>query len=138
MKYIITEDQFKRLKKKPIELPFEAFGNDWDTLQKFLEGRGNPRYSITDNLDLYGVSVRSLGNLISVAGNLDLYGNPIESLGSLTSVGGDLVLCGSNIESLGNLSSVGGDLDLHRTPLSKILTGKQIQDTIKVGGQIYL
>lgn len=136
MKYIISEDQFKRLKKKPLELPFEAFGNDWDTLQIFLEQRGNPSYSITDNLDLYGTPVRSLGNLISVAGNLDLYGNLIETLGSLTSVGGDLILRGSKIESLGNLSSVGGDLDLYRTPLSKILTRKQIQDTIKVGGQI--
>lgn len=136
MRYIITEDQLKRLKRKPLELPFEAFGNDWDTLQTFLERRGNPSYSITDNLDLYGTPVRSLGNLISVAGNLDLYGNLIETLGSLTSVGGDLILRGSKIESLGNLSSVGGDLDLYRTPLSKILTRKQIQDTINVGGQI--
>ena len=48
MKYIITEDQLNRLKKKPIELLFEAFDCDWDALQVFLEGRGNPKYSIID------------------------------------------------------------------------------------------
>ena len=96
----------------------EVFG-DWNTLQKFLERRGNP--------------------LFSIGGNLNLSYSNIKSLGALTSVGGYLYLSGcENLTSLGNLTSVGGNLDLKGTPISKKYSVKQIKQMVKVGGDIYL
>jgi hypothetical protein len=80
----------------------------------FLESQGNPRYSIS--------------------GNLDLTLSDIESLGSLVRVEGDLDLSFSDIETLGNLNYVGGFLSLGYTPLSKKPTEKQI----RVVGVVYL
>ena len=94
---------------------FEVFNEDWDTLQQFLERRGNPLYSIGGHLNLRWTDVETLGNLTSVGGNLDLYEcKNLTSLGNLTSVGGNLWLgeC-KNLTSLGNLTSVGGYLDLY-------------------------
>ena len=95
-----------------LKIPFAAFNNDWDSLQKFLERRGYPPYMITDNLDLRGTNIESLGNLTSVGGGLLLGYSGIKSLGNLTSVGGGLFLSYTGIKSLGNLTSVGGWLDL--------------------------
>ena len=69
----------------------DVFG-DWETLQKFLDRRGNPLYSIGGDLDLSGTKIESLGNLTSVGGNLYLSGTDIKSLGNLTSVGGDIYM----------------------------------------------
>ena len=114
-----------------------VFG-DWETLQQFLERRGNPLYSIGGNLDLEGINIKSLGNLTSVGGGLGLYGTKIKSLGNLTSVGGELNLSDSNIESLGNLTSVGGDLVLYFTPISKKYSREEIKQMVEVKGTIYL
>jgi hypothetical protein len=161
MKYIINERQYRLLTEQEeqiLRVPFAAFGNDWDVLQRFLERRGNPPYEIMDDLDLYRCNIKSLGNLTSVGGNLDLGGSKIESLGNLTSVGGYLDLSGSKIESLGNLTSVGGDLYLRgsgiqslgnltsvggglilrNTPLSKKYTRKEIHSMVEVEGDVYL
>jgi hypothetical protein len=135
----------------------DLFG-DWNTLQKYLERKGNPPYSIGGNLDLYRTPIKSLGNLTSVGGSLNLYKTPIkslenltsvggdlvlyksliESLGNLTSVGGDLYLYGSPIKSLGNLTSVGGNLNLRKTLISKIYTEEQIRQMIDVRDKIYM
>ena len=123
MKIIITESQYKRILKeekeqKILRIPsFKFFNNDWDLLQKFLERKGNPPYSI--------------------GGNLDLGVTPIKSLGNLTSVGGALELQFTPIESLGNLESVGGNVFLKETPLSKMYTKEQIREMVNVGGEIY-
>jgi hypothetical protein len=121
MKYIITESQHKRLfeeEQKILRIPdFKIFGNDWDILQRFLESKGNPPYSLGGNLDLVGLKVESLGNLVSVEHDLYAYDTPLKSLGSLTSVGGLMDLSNTQIESLGNLSFVGGSLVLKGTPL---------------------
>jgi hypothetical protein len=129
----------------------------WKILQKVLEVRGNPPYTIGGDLELRGKAIKSLGNLISVAGHLDLLNTSIESLGNLTSVGGNLFLEDSPIKSLGNLISVGGDLGLRKTqieslgnlqsvggnvflretPLSKMYTEKQIRKMVNVDGEIY-
>ena len=161
MKYIINEHQYKLLTEQEeqiLRVPFAAFGNDWDVLQRFLERRGNPPYEIMDDLDLSGSKIQSLGNLISVGGYLNLYGSKVKSLGNLTSVGsylnmeyskikdlgnltsveGYLDLGGSKIQSLGNLTSVGGDLMLRNTPLSKKYTRKEIHSMVEVGGDVYL
>ena len=138
MKYIITEDQLNRLKKKPIEIPFAAFSKDWDALQTFLEGKGNPKYSITDDLDLRGVPIESLGNLTSVWGYLNLRATPIKSLGNLTSVGGSLNLFGTQIKSLGNLTSVGGNFYLSNTSMSKQYTETQIRNMVEISGNLYI
>jgi len=121
MKYIITEAQHKRLfeeEQKILRIPdFKIFGNDWDNLQRFLESKGNPPYSLGGNLDLVGLKVESLGNLVSVEHDLYAYDTPLKSLGSLTSVGGLMDISNTQIESLGNLSFVGGSLVLKGTPL---------------------
>jgi hypothetical protein len=121
MKYIITESQHKRLfeeEQKVLRIPdFKIFGNDWDNLQRFLESKGNPPYSLGGNLDLVGLKIESLGNLVSVEHDLYAYDTPLKSLGSLTSVGGLMDISNTQIESLGNLSFVGGSLVLKGTPL---------------------
>jgi len=140
MKIIISETQHKRLfeeKQKVLHIPdFKIFGNDWDILQRFLESKGNPPYSLGGNLDLLGLKVESLGNLVSVEGDIYASETPLKSLGSLTSVGGLMNLNNTPIESLGNLTYVGGDLFLINTPMSnKWLQIKQMIN--KVGGDIY-
>ena len=121
MKYIINERQYKLLiedEQEILQIPSLDMFGDWETLQKFLERRGNPLYSIGGDLDLFRTNIKSLGNL--------------------TSVGGDLYLSRTDIKSLGNLTSVGGHLDLSRTPLSKKYTIEEIRNMVKVGGDIYL
>ena len=121
MKIIISEAQHKRLfeeEQKILRIPdFKIFGNDWDILQRFLESKGNPPYSLGGNLDLVGLKVESLGNLVSVEHDLYAYDTPLKSLGNLTSVGGLMDLSNTQIESLGNLSFVGGSLVLNGIPL---------------------
>ena len=121
MKIIISEAQYKRLfeeEQKILRIPdFKIFGNDWDILQRFLESKGNPPYSLGGNLDLVGLKVESLGNLVSVEHDLYAYDTPLKSLANLTSVGGLMDISNTQIESLGNLSFVGGSLVLKGTPL---------------------
>jgi hypothetical protein len=164
MKIIITESQYNRIlreeeEQKVLRIPsLKFFNDDWDLLQKFLERKGNPPYSIGGDLYLRETPIKSLGNLTSVGGKLDLLRTPIESLGNLQSVGGWLILRGTPIESLGNLQSVGGDfylsdtpieslgnlisvggnLTLENTPLSKKYTEEEIRQMVDVGGGIYL
>ena len=134
------------------------FNDDWETLQRFLQLKGNPLYSIGSNLnlenmpieslgnltsvggylDLRNTSIKSLGNLTSVAGGLGLRNTPIESLGNLTSVGGDLRLLETPIESLGNLTSIGGGLYLVNTPISKKYTEEEVREMVNVEGNIYM
>ena len=148
MKIIISEAQYKRLfeeEQKILRIPdFKIFGNDWDILQRFLESKGNPPYSLGGNLDLVGLKVESLGNLVSVEHDLYAYDTPLKSLGSLTSVGGLMDLSNAQIESLGNLSFVGGSLVLKGTPLfpkdasprSKQRMEDTIHQTVYVQGNI--
>jgi hypothetical protein len=142
MKYIITENQHKRLfeeEQKILRIPdFKIFGNDWDILQRFLESKGNPPYSLGGNLDLVGLKVESLGNLVSVEHDLYAYDTPLKSLDNLTSVGGLMDISNTQIESLGNLSFVGGDLILNDTPISRKYSEKEIYKDIHVVGYIYL
>ena len=121
MKIIISESQHRRLfeeEQKILHIPdIRIFGNDWDILQRFLETKGNPPYSLGGNLNLVGLEVETLGNLVSVEGDIYAYDTPLKSLGNLTSVGGLMDISNTQIESLGNLSFVGGSLVLKGTPL---------------------
>jgi hypothetical protein len=121
MKIIISESQHRRLfeeEQKVLHIPgLKIFGNDWDVLQRFLESKGNPLYSLGGNLNLVGLNVESLGNLVSVQHDLYAYDTPLKSLGKLTSVGGLMDLSNTQIESLGDLSFVGGSLVLNGIPL---------------------
>ena len=138
MKIIITESQYNKIlmeeeEQEVLHIPsLKIFGGDWDLLQKFLELKGNPPYTIGGDLNLTNIPIESLGSLISVGGELDLRYTPIESLENLTSVGGDLDLRETPIESLENLQSVGGYLDLSRTPI------KSLGNLTSVGGVLYL
>ena len=161
MKIVITENQFEKLKSSEEPkvlhiLSFEIFGNDWGRMQRYLERKGNPLYSVGGGLNLRdtpieslgnltsvggylylgNTQIESLGNLTSVGGDLDLRNTQIESLGNLTSVGGDLYLYGSSIESLGNLTSVGGYLYLRNTPMSNKHTIQEIRQMVNVEGSI--
>jgi hypothetical protein len=154
MRYIINEHQYKLLLEQDdiLRIPFAAFGNDWDVLQRFLNRRGNPPYMIMDDLDLGETNVESLGNLTSVGGFLNLYKSIIEDLGNLTSVGGNMYLGGSKIKTLGNLTSVGGKLDLLGAEIESLgnltsvgeylnLYGTKIEDLgnlTSVGGNLIL
>ena len=121
MKIIITESQYKKIMEEEQEVlnipSLKYFNNDWNSLQEYLESEGNPPYSIGGNLNLVGLKVESLGNLVSVEHDLYAYDTPLKSLGNLTSVGGLLDLSNTQIESLGNLSFVGGSLVLNGIPL---------------------
>ena len=142
MKIVISESQYNRLieaEEKPKILKFpslEFFDEDrevaWNIIQKILERKGNPPYSIEGNLNLRGRPIKSLGNLISVGGYLNLSDTPIESLGNLQSVGGYLTLANTSIKSLGSLQSVGGGLNLKGTPI------KTLGNLTSVGGDLYL
>ena len=144
MKIVISESQYKRLieaeeEQRVLKIPsLKFFNDDWFLLQKFLEKKGNPPYSIGGSLDLKGTPIKSLGNLKFVSGNLDLRNKPIKSLENLQSVGGYLDLSYTPIESFGNLQSVGGVLDLEGTRLSKMYNEKQIHKMVNVEGDIYL
>ena len=125
MKIVVTESQYKKLLKEEekeqevLHIPsMKFFNNNWNLLQKFLELKGNPPYTI--------------------GGSLDLEFKSIESLGNLTSVGGDLDLRYTPIESLENLESVGGDLYLYDTPLSEKYTEEEIRQMVDVAGEIHL
>ena len=148
MKIIISESQHRRLfeeEQKVLHIPdIRIFGDDWDNLQRFLESKGNPLYSLGGNLNLVGLEVESLGNLVSVEGDIYAYDTPLKSLGSLTSVGGLMDISNTQIESLGNLSFVGGSLVLKGTPLfpkdasprSKQRMEDTIHQTVYVQGNI--
>ena len=145
MKIIISESQHRRLfeeEQKVLHIPgLKIFGNDWDVLQMFLESKGNPLYSLGGNLNLVGLNVESLGNLVSVQHDLYAYDTPLKSLGKLTSVGGLMDLSNTPIESLGNLSFVGGSLVLSGTSLRNDsyplnLNSLQIRQTVDVQGRI--
>ena len=145
MNYLITESQLKVIveeEQKVLRIPdFRIFGNDWDVLQRFLESKGNPLYSLGGNLNLVGLNVESLGNLVSVQDDLYAYDTPLKSLGKLTSVGGLMDLSNTPIESLGNLSFVGGSLVLIGTALRNDsyplnLNSLQIRQTVDVQGSI--
>ena len=145
MKIIISESQHRRLfeeEQKVLHIPdLKIFDNDWDVLQRFLESKGYPLYSLGGNLNLVGLEVESLGNLVSVQHDLYAYDTPLKSLGKLTSVGGLMDLSNTPIESLGNLSFVGGSLVLSGTSLRNDsyplnLNSLQIRQTVDVQGSI--
>jgi hypothetical protein len=82
MEIIITENQFEKLKNSEEPkvlniLSFEIFGNDWGRLQRYLERKGNPLYSVGGDLDLQNTPIKSLGNLTSVGGGLNLENTPM-------------------------------------------------------------
>ena len=138
MKYIINERQYKLLTEEQeiLNIPSVKFFGNWESLQMFLNRKGNPLYSIDRDLELKGTSIESLGNLTHVGGNLILYKISIESLGNLTSVGGNLNLLYTEIESFENLISVGRTLYIIKTPLAEKYSEKEIRQLVNVGKNI--
>ena len=141
MKVILSENQYRRLieaeeKPKILSLPYlEFFDKDhevaWNIIQKIVERKGNPPYSIVGDLNLEHSLIESLGNLTSVGGYLNLSDTPIESLGNLQSVGRDLDLNLSSIRKLSDLKYVGGDIDLSSTPLGEFLKEQLPHEVLK-------
>jgi len=79
MKYIITESQHKRLFEEEQQVlhihDIKVFGG-WDNLQRFLESKGNPPYSIGGDLDIFltpiskKYSVEEIIQMVNVGGTL--------------------------------------------------------------------
>ena len=109
MKIVISESQYQILietKEEPKILRFPSLGffdEDrevaWNIIQKILERKGNPPYSIEGDLDLSNKPIKSLGNLQSVGGDLYLYyDTPIsrkyseEEIRQMVNVGGKIYL----------------------------------------------
>jgi len=123
------------------KIPYSLVKNDWNLLQRYLEFKGNPKYIIVGNVNLYvRQDISDLGNLVGVVGDLFLDNSSIESLGDLEFVGGDFSLAycrkiktlgklkkvkynlwlnQSSIESLDDLEFVGGDLFVYNTNIPK-------------------
>lgn len=122
MKYIITESQYKLLtEEKTLNLDFDVFNKDWDLLQRFLDKKGNPEYTLIGNLDLGGRrDITSLGNLTEVIGNVNLIATSIPSLGKLKYIEGSLSLYKTNIEDLGELTKVVGNIDMRVTKIKSL------------------
>jgi hypothetical protein len=83
MKIIITENQFEKLKNSEEPkvlhiLSFEIFGNDWGSLQRYLERKGNPLYSIGGYLDLRNSAIsnkhtsQEIKQMVNVGGKIYL------------------------------------------------------------------
>ena len=81
MKYIITNKQYNLIKESEeliLRIPnLSLFDNDWNLLQRYMEKKGNPKYSIEGDLRLSETPIKSLGNLQSVDGYLNLSETPI-------------------------------------------------------------
>ena len=99
--------------------------------------KGRP-FSIQGDLTLFGVPVKSLGNLQSVEGSLNLSGLKIKTLSHLKSVGKNLNLIFSKIENLGDLEYIGGSLYATHCPIAENYTKKQIREKIKIKGEIFI
>ena len=73
MKNLIRKILKEYEEEKILVVPsLKYFGSDWNLLQSFLKSKGNPKWKLLDDLDLFGTSIESLGNLQSVGGNLYL------------------------------------------------------------------
>ena len=107
--------------EKLLKIPYKVF-NDWDQLQLFLKHKGNPRYELVGDVDLFNrKDIFDLGNLVRVDGYLILNGTRIQSLGKLEYVG-DFDLRWSSIKSLGNLVRVDDNLKLGFSPIRSLGT----------------
>jgi hypothetical protein len=128
MKIIVTAKQFNKLlaeieKEEVFHVgKLKSFHKSdwvaWNRLQKVLERKGNPPFTIDGNVDLSHRDIKSLGNLVSVSGSLDLYNTPIESLGRLEHVGGYLIL--------------------NKTPIQKEYSRQRILSMIRIGGKLLM
>ena len=115
-----------------LKIPYTVFNNDWDLLQQFLNRRGNPRYELVGDVELYNQkNIFDLGNLVRVNGDLSIY-YTIESLGDLEYVNGDFRLTNTQVSTLGNLRYVAGSLFLD----TKII--QSLGNLEYVGGSIWL
>jgi hypothetical protein len=140
MKIIITERQYNLIEQDQelLKIPFDAFSNDWNVLQKYLSRRGDPLYELVGDVDLAFRNIRTLGSLVRVIGNLDLREAPIRSLGYLEYVSGDLNLYDSLLESFGELKFVGGGLVLKGAPIAKKYREYKIRSMINIGDAVFL
>ena len=90
MKYIISERQYKLIvenqKEEILYIPSVKLFGDWETLQKFLERKGNPLFGIEGDLNLRDSNIKSLGNLTSVGEGLDLGGTPLSKKYSVAQI----------------------------------------------------
>jgi len=104
------------------KIPYSLVKNDWGLLQKYLDFKGNPKYIIVGNVNLYDrQDISDLGNLVGVEGGLNLGWSSIESLGELEFVGGDFSLWGcKNIKTLGKLKKVGGHLYMNMSSIESL------------------
>lgn len=138
MKIIITESQYKRLfesEQKVLVLPtISVFGKGkegWETLQEFLQSKGNPPFSVNGDVKIEFGNM-SLGKLVSVEGDLNMHEYNIGDLGDLKRVEGNLILWDSYVDSgtLGNLEYVGKNCDLFQCGVKSLGKLKYVGGTL--------
>jgi len=98
---------------------------------------------VEKSLNLWGTSIKSLGNIQKIGNILYLSNSLVESLGNLQFVGWSLEAYDSQLKSLGNLKFVGKNLYLENTPLSRKYSRKEIFQMVKdkgieVKGKIFI
>lgn len=125
---IVTEEK----KDGIMKLSYDIFGEDWDSLQAFINKRGNPPYTLKGDVNLFSKNIKTLGSVVEIYGTLNLKSSSIQSLGDLTKVGGWVNLTKTPITSLDNLSYVGGDLVAGQSKL------KHLGALSYVGRDLYL
>jgi hypothetical protein len=110
------------MEKNILKIPYVAVREDWNLLQQFLKLKGNPRYIIVGDVDLFrSKDIPNLGNLVGVEGDLRLNWSSIESLGELEFVGGYLGLWGcKDIKTLGKIKRVESDLNLDESSIESL------------------
>ena len=130
--YLYFKEKYYKMENL-LKIPYTVFNNDWDLLQQFLNRRGNPRYELVGDVELYNQqNIFDLGNLVRVDGDLLLHFTPIQSLGNLEYVNGDFHITNIQISTLGNLRYVAGSLFLD----TKII--QSLGNLEYVGGNIWL
>jgi rRNA processing protein Gar1 len=124
------------MNEKILKIPYIAVREDWDLLQKFLELKGNPKYILVGDVNLFErQDIFDLGNLVGVEGELWLTASSIESLGELEYVDEDLLLSScKKIKTLGKLKKVVGDLALNYSSVKSLCDLQFVGDDLYIRG----
>lgn len=93
---------------------------------------------VSGNLEIFNRKGIKLPKLRLVSENLELSFTNFITLPELEIVGENLELYKSKIEYLPKLNKVGGYLNLQESPLSNMITEKELRKQINVKGRIFL
>jgi hypothetical protein len=113
------------------------FNNKWSDVEEFLMSKGNPLFTIHDDVIIDYPNPDIINNLYSADGLLGITNVNIETFTNLKYVGGNLFLRNVPIKSFGSLKHVNSSMDIIGTEISKKYNERQIREMVYVGGNIY-